>query len=77
MKQKHSKKRPEMLWEWLDVSDMHTFETDVFDLVIDKACIDSLFCRFDYLIKVALMLKEVQRVLKPGCHYFCVSVGPP
>ena len=66
-----------MLWQCLDVTDMHSLETDVFDLVIDKACIDSLFCRFDYLIKVALMLKEVQRVLKPGCHYFCVSVGPP
>ena len=56
---------------------MHTLETDAFDLVIDKACIDSLFCRSDYLIKVALMLREVQRVLKPGCHYFAVSMGQP
>ena len=64
-----------MVWKVLDVTEMITFASNTFDLVIDKSTIDCIFCKKDYNEKVALMLKDTHRVLKPGGYYFCVSVG--
>ena len=74
---KNEKQRPDMIWRVLDVTDMSKFATDTFDLVIDKSTIDCLFCREDYVIKLASMLMHTQRILKPGGHYFVVSYGKP
>ena len=56
---KNGVERPEMTWQVLDITDMSVFETDTFDIVIDKSTIDSLFCTEDYILQVASMLKEV------------------
>ena len=56
---------------------MSEFATDSFDIAIDKSTIDALLCGDDYLLKVALMLKETQRILRPGGHYFAISYGKP
>ena len=66
-----------MTWQVMDITDMSAFATDSFDIAIDKSTIDALLCGDDFLLKVALMLKETQRVLKPGGHYFAISYGKP
>ena len=74
---KNEKERPGMTWRVLDVTDMSKFATDTFDIVIDKSTIDCLFCREDYVVKVASMLMHTQRILKPRGHYFAISMGQP
>ena len=56
---KNGVERPQMTWQVLDITDMSVFETDTFDIVIDKSTIDSLFCTENYILQVASMLKEV------------------
>ena len=77
MIEKNKDTRPEMVWKVLDITDMSEFSTDCFDLAIDKSTIDALLCGDDYLLKVAKMLKETQRVLAPGGNYFAISYGKP
>ena len=77
MIEKNRNERPEMTWQVMDITDMSAFATDSFDIAIDKSTIDALLCGDDFLLKVALMLKETQRVLKPGGHYFAISYGKP
>ena len=38
---------------------------------------DALLCGDDAYLKVAMMLKETQRILKPGGHFFFISYGLP
>ena len=66
-----------MKWVLMNITDMEEFDTDSFDLAIDKSTIDALLCGDDSFLNVALMLKETQRVLKPGGHYFAISYGKP
>ena len=77
MTNKNSVERPQMTWHVLDVTDMSVFKTDTFDIIIDKSTIDSLFCTSDYTLQVALMLKEAQRVMKPGGNYIGISHSKP
>ena len=58
MADKHEEERPQMKWIVMDITDMKEFETDSFDLAIDKSTIDSLICSEDLFLKVALMMKE-------------------
>ena len=76
MTEKH-KERSKMTWLIMDICDMKDFETDSFDLIIDKSTMDALCCGDDSLLKIALMLKEQIRVLKTDAHYFCISYGKP
>jgi ubiquinone/menaquinone biosynthesis C-methylase UbiE len=48
-----------------------------FDLVIDKACLDTLLTGEKPYLSVARYLKEVQRVLRVGGKFFLVSTGDP
>ena len=77
MTNKNGVERPQMTWQVLDITDMSVFETDTFDIVIDKSSIDCLFCTEDYILQVASMLKEVQRVIKPKGNYLAISHGQP
>ena len=71
-----SKDRPEMTYEVMDVRDIK-YESNFFDLAIDKSTIDALLCGDDAFINVAKMIKEVQRVLKVGGYYMIISYGTP
>ena len=42
----------------MDITDMSEFESNTFDLVIDKSTMDALLCGDDSFVKVAQMLKE-------------------
>jgi ubiquinone/menaquinone biosynthesis C-methylase UbiE len=60
----------------MDVRDIK-YPDATFDLAIDKSTIDALLCGERSFVNVALMLKEVQRVLKEGGVYMIISYGQP
>jgi len=60
----------------MDVMDL-TYEDKTFDLIIDKSTIDALLCGDYSFLNVALMTKEIQRVLKTGGIYMIISYGMP
>lgn len=75
MKERNADK-PEMTWEVMDVRDL-AFDSNSFDLAIDKSTIDALLCGDNSYMNVAKMTKEVQRVLKVGGCYMIISYGCP
>lgn len=60
----------------MDVRDLK-YKDETFDLAIDKSTIDALLCGDHSFLNVALMTKEVQRVLKTGGVYLIISYGQP
>jgi ubiquinone/menaquinone biosynthesis C-methylase UbiE len=60
----------------MDVRDLK-YDDNSFDFAIDKSTIDALLCGDSSYINVAIMLKEVQRVLKDGGIYMIISYGKP
>lgn len=65
-----------ILVEVMDVRDMK-YDEQSFDFVIDKSTIDALLCGENSFLNVAIMLKEVQRVLKDEGFYMIISYGKP
>ena len=62
----------------MDVVDLSAFPDEFFSLVIDKGCLDSIFCRTDYNIMVVQTLKGIQRLLmKDRGVYVCISHASP
>lgn len=64
------------LGEVMDVRDIK-YPDSTFDLAVDKSTIDALLCGEKSFVNVAIMLKEVQRVLKDGGVYMIISYGQP
>jgi ubiquinone/menaquinone biosynthesis C-methylase UbiE len=60
----------------MDVRDLK-FNDNTFDLAVDKSTIDALLCGDSSFLNVAIMTKEVQRVLKTGGIYMIISYGQP
>lgn len=65
-----------MGWKVMDCRDLK-YPDNEFDMVIDKSTIDALLCGNNAFFNVAIMLKECQRVLKPGGYYVAISYGVP
>lgn len=62
----------------MDVVDLSAFPDEFFSMVIDKACLDSIFCRTDYNTMVVQTLKSIQRLLmKERGVYVCISHASP
>lgn len=53
------------------------FTGETFDLIIDKATLDTVLCSENCTLNVGKMLKEVHRVLKPSGVYICFSHAAP
>ena len=53
------------------------YENETFDLVLDKSTMDAIVCASHAYRKVAMMLREVQRVLKTGGIYILITFGEP
>jgi ubiquinone/menaquinone biosynthesis C-methylase UbiE len=70
-------RRPELKYQVLDATDMRCFQTGQFDFALDKSTIDALCCSDHAHLDISKILKEVQRVLKPGGLYIIVSFGVP
>ena len=77
MNERNKDKRPQMVFQVGDVTNMPEFEDASFDLAIDKSTIDALLCGDNSFIMVAKMMKEAQRVLKTDGIYFAISYGKP
>lgn len=60
----------------MDARDLK-YDDNFFDLVIDKSTIDALLCGDFSFLNVAIMTKEIQRVLKVGGLYMIISYGQP
>ena len=60
----------------MDVRDIK-YQDKYFDIAIDKSTIDALLCGDNSFLNVAIMTKEVQRVLKNGGIYMVISYGAP
>lgn len=65
-----------MMYEVMDCCNMK-YPDEYFDVAIDKSTIDAILCGDNAFINVAMMMKEVQRVLKTGGHYLAISYGKP
>ena len=57
----------------MDVLDMKAFQDDEFNLVFDKALLDSILCGENALDTVKTMIKEIYRVLQDEGYYIIVS----
>ena len=57
----------------MNVLDMKDFQEGQFNLVFDKALLDSILCGEDALETVKTMLKEIYRVLADEAYYIIVS----
>ncbi len=65
-----------ILVDIIDCRDLK-YENNTFDVVIDKSTMDALLCGDQSFLNVAIMTKEVQRVLKTGGIYLIISYGQP
>ena len=62
----------------MDCTDLSELADESFDIIIEKATIDSLVCSTNQAYrKVAFMMKECQRVLKRGGFFISISSGKP
>ena len=77
MTERNATERPRMIFKVMDVTNMSELESNTFDLAIDKSTIDTLLTSENAFMNVMMMLKETQRVLKTGGHYFAISYGSP
>lgn len=67
---------PEMEHHVMDATRLE-FPAASFDVVVDKATTDSVLCGSDSFIRMAAVLQEVYRVLKPNGLLFTVSHAEP
>jgi ubiquinone/menaquinone biosynthesis C-methylase UbiE len=62
----------------MDVMELNSFADSSFSLVIDKGCIDALFCRTDFESCASRSFREIFRVLKKETGIFAsISHAPP
>lgn len=71
------KDRPSLKFLLMDVCNMKDFLDESFDLVIDKACFDSIVCSDESLQNCDAMLTEISRILKPNGFYVMISHAQP
>lgn len=67
----------QMEFTQMDARSIELIPAATFDLIIDKALFDSLLCSDDNIVSVNKMVREMQRVLKPGGVYIVISHGSP
>jgi hypothetical protein len=60
----------------MDAHELTYFDKDSFSIVIDKGCMDSIFCGTDFIESSLQVQREVFRVLKKDCPFLCVSYAP-
>jgi ubiquinone/menaquinone biosynthesis C-methylase UbiE len=75
MKAKYQDKQG-MTYEHMDARAMD-FQDGVFNVVVDKALIDSILCGEGSRYNVQQMLPEISRVLQPNGVYVAISHGRP
>ena len=71
-----NKNKEGMYFDAMDVRNM-AYKNEIFDLIIDKATMDTILCGDNPFLNVAKMTKEISRVLKIGGIYLILSIGKP
>ena len=59
-----------------DVRDLK-YKKEIFDLIVDKATMDTVLCNEKGLLDVTIMTKEISRVLRTDGIYLILSFGKP
>lgn len=79
MRNKHSKERPALRFEVMDVTEMDAFGDESFSAVIDKGTLDAMMSEETEEVKanVDKMFSELDRVLRLGGRYVCISLLQP
>ena len=54
-----------------------TYQSNHFDLIIDKSTMDCILTSDQAQLDIALMVSECQRTLKPGGIYATITFGEP
>lgn len=75
MQAQHSKDRPNLKYVQMDALGM-TFENNSFSVVIDKGTLDALMPdnKPQTIKEISSYFKEVDRVLRVGGRYICISL---
>ena len=60
----------------MDVREMTRYPDQSFNLVIDKGCLDALFCGADFKESSSRALREIHRVMVPNSLFMCFSHAP-
>ena len=61
----------------LDIRKMGLFVDKMFALIIDKACIDALFCEIDCIESVGMAIREIERVMHDDGMFLSISHASP
>lgn len=61
----------------LDARDLSYFPDATFTVVLDKGCMDAIFCCTDFTAESERLFKEVFRVLKPEGQFLSISHASP
>jgi len=69
--------KPGMTYTQMDARAMTEFEDQHFNVVVDKATIDSVLCGEGSTHNAQKMLSEISRVLQPNGTYIAISHGQP
>ena len=78
MTDKYAEKCPDIRWQQLDVCNMKgIFEKQTFDIIIDKACLDCIYCAEQGINKVLKATQEFDRITVGTGVYICFSYGRP
>lgn len=77
MKTRSLTTRPGLKYHVMDAANMFTLTKEEFDLVLDKALLDSTLCGKEPRGIFTKICTEVARVLKPGGTFISFSYAPP
>ena len=59
----------------MDVMNMEGYDAETFDVVLDKALLDTLICDENPSQSIGAMLSEIYRVLNKNGVFICISHG--
>ena len=71
-----NKNKKGLHYEQKDVLNLE-YKKEIFDLIIDKATMDTVLCTDNALLNITKMTKEISRSLKTGGVYLVLSYGRP
>ena len=77
IEEKYKTKYPKMVFKVMDVLNMQEIQTGSFNIVFDKATLDSILCGDNSGNNAQKMINEIYRVLSPGGKYICITYGDP
>ena len=74
----HKNDRPELIFEKMDATSMN-YNNDDFNVILDKGTLDAMMPddSSEVIKQVSHLFREIERVLKLGGRYICISLLQP